>query len=327
MKQYTVALLGASGAVGQEMLTVLQERAFPVKKLLPLGSQRSAGKSVSFYGEAIPIQAATEAAFQGVDLVLGAAENAVAKKFVPAILQAGGVFLDNSSAFRLDPGVPLVVPEVNGADVQTHKGLIANPNCSTIIALTAISGLLQLGKLESMVASTYQAVSGAGAEGLTELENQLSGVDLTPKVFPYPIACNLIPQIGSHQEAGYTSEEMKLQNEGRKILHLPELTVSCTCVRVPVLRSHSLSLRLTFDREVSVADARDAIANTPGCKLVDDLENQAYPMPLSTSGQDLVYVGRIRKDLTDPKGLCLWCCGDQLRKGAATNAVQIAQLL
>ncbi len=327
MKQYTVALLGASGAVGQEMLTVLQERAFPVKKLLPLGSQRSAGKSVSFYGEAIPIQAATEAAFQGVDLVLGAAENAVAKKFAPAILQAGGVFLDNSSAFRLDPGVPLVVPEVNGADVQTHKGLIANPNCSTIIALTAISGLLQLGKLESMVASTYQAVSGAGAEGLTELENQLSGVDLTPKVFPYPIACNLIPQIGSHQEAGYTSEEMKLQNEGRKILHLPELTVSCICVRVPVLRSHSLSLRLTFDRPVSVADARDAIANAPGCKLVDDLENQAYPMPLSTSGQDLVYVGRIRKDLTDPKGLCLWCCGDQLRKGAATNAVQIAQLL
>ncbi len=327
MKEYTVAILGASGAVGQEMLTVLQARNFPVKKLLALGSQRSAGKTVDFYGEAIPIQMATEATFQGVDLVLGAAENTVAKKFAPAILQAGAVFIDNSSAFRLDPAVPLVVPEVNGADAQTHKGLIANPNCSTIIALTAISGLLQLGTPESIVASTYQAVSGAGAEGITELQNQLSGLDQTPKVFPYPIACNLIPQIGGPQEAGYTAEEMKLQYEGRKILHLPQLTVSCTCVRVPVVRSHSLSLRLTFDRPISVEDARAAIAQAPGCRLVDDLENRAYPMPLFASNQDMVQVGRIRRDLTDPKGLCLWCCGDQLRKGAATNAVQIAQLL
>ncbi len=327
MKAYTVAILGASGAVGREMLCVLQERNFPVKALLPLGSRRSAGKTVAFCGEDIPIREAAPEVFSGVDLVLGAAENAVAKEFAPAILEAGAVFIDNSSAFRLDPQVPLVVPEVNAGDARAHQGLIANPNCSTIISLTAISGLLGLGKLQSIVASTYQAVSGAGAEGLTELENQLSGKGTAPRVFPYPIACNLIPQIGSHQKAGYTSEEMKLQNEGRKILHLPELKVSCTCVRVPVMRSHSISLRLLFDRPVSVEAAREAIAAAPGCKLADDLENQKYPMPLYTSGQDLVQVGRIRRDLTSENGLCLWCCADQLRKGAATNAVQIAQLL
>lgn len=327
MKAYTVAILGASGAVGREMLQVLQERNFPVKALLPLGSSRSAGKTVPFCGEDIPIQEAAAPVFQGVDLVLGAAENAVAKEFAPAIGEAGAVFIDNSSAFRLEPRVPLVVPEINAGDVRAHQGLIANPNCSTIIALTAISGLLGLGRLQSMVVSTYQAVSGAGAGGLAELENQLSGRELRPRVFPHPIACNLIPQIGAHQEAGYTAEEMKLQNEGRKILHLPQLSVSCTCVRVPVMRSHSISLRLLFDRPVSVEEARAAIAAAPGCRLVDDLAKQEYPMPLDTSGQDLVYVGRIRKDLTDERGLCLWCCGDQLRKGAATNAVQIAQLL
>ncbi len=327
MKEYNIAILGASGAVGREMLTVLQERNFPVKELIPLGSKRSAGNLLSFQGEAIPIREATGEVFQGVDLVLGAAENAVAKQFAPAILEAGAVFIDNSSAFRLDPQVPLVVPEVNGGDAKLHSGIIANPNCSTIIALTAISGLLPLGRLETMVASTYQAVSGAGTEGLTELENQLSGRDLTPKVFPYPIACNLIPQIGGHQADGYTTEEMKLQYEGRKILHLPQLQVSCTCVRVPVMRSHSISLRLVFDRPISPEAARAAIAQAPGCQLTDDLENRAYPMPLQTSHQDLVQVGRIRRDLTHENGLCLWCCGDQLRKGAATNAVQIAQLL
>ncbi len=327
MKEYTIAILGASGAVGREMLEVLQERDFPIKKLLPLGSERSAGKTVEFHGEAIPIQEAAAHTFQGVDLVLGAAENAVAKKFAPAILEAGAVFIDNSSAFRLEPQVPLVVPEVNKEDVKLHKGLIANPNCSTIISLTAVSGLLPLGRLHSIVASTYQAVSGAGAGGLRELEDQLTGRDMTPRVFPYPIACNLIPQIGSHQEAGYTSEEMKLQNEGRKILHLPTLAVSCTCVRVPVKRSHSISLQLVFDRPVDPEAARAAIAQAPGCRLMDDLEHTIYPTPLDTSGQDRVFVGRIRRDLTDPKGLCLWCCGDQLRKGAATNAVQIAELL
>ncbi len=327
MKSMHIALLGASGAVGREMLQVLQERNFPVASLLPLGSHRSAGKTVTFQGEYIPIREASPEVFRGVDLVLGAAENSVAKKFAPAILEAGAVLVDNSSAFRLDPEVPLVVPEVNAEDVQGHKGILANPNCSTIITLTAVNGLHKLARIESMVASTYQAVSGAGAEGITELENQLAGVDQTPKVFPYPIAMNLIPQIGGHQEAGYTSEEMKLQYESRKILHLPQLPVSCTCVRVPVMRSHCISVRVVFDRPVSVEEARAAIAAAPGCQLADDLESKQYPMPLHTSGQDLVYVGRLRRDLTCHRGLCLWCCGDQLRKGAATNAVQIAELL
>ncbi len=323
----TVAILGANGAVGREMIKVLEERAFPVGRLLALGSSRSAGKKLSFQGTQIPILEAKSDSFRGVDIVLGAAENAVARQFAPQILKAGAVFIDNSSAFRLEPGVPLVVPEINGADVRQHAGLIANPNCSTILSLTAISGLARLCPIESIVASTYQAVSGAGAAGILELEGQLRGESAPPTVFPYPIACNLIPQIGGHQEEGYTGEEMKLQYESRKILHLPALTVSCTCVRVPVKRSHSISLRLLLQRTVSPEEARQAIAAAPGCRLWDDLQAGHYPMPLDTSGQDLVYVGRIRRDLTHQRGLCLWCCGDQLRKGAATNAVQIARLL
>ncbi len=327
MNKPTVAILGANGAVGREMLKVLQERSFPLSRLILLGSQRSAGKILIFQDKAIPIREATEDSFRGVDIVLGAADSDVARRFAPAILNAGAVFIDNSSAFRLDPDVPLVVPEVNPQDVQSHKGLIANPNCSTIITLTAVNGLNRLSPIRTMVASTYQAVSGAGAAGPVELSRQLQDESYPPQVFPYPIACNLIPQIGSGQEAGYTSEEMKLQYESRKILHLPDLAVSCTCVRVPVMRSHSISVRLTFDRPISVEEARAAIENAPGCRLADNLENKKYPMPLYTSGQDLVYVGRIRPDLTDERGLCLWCCGDQLRKGAATNAIQIAELL
>ncbi len=327
MKELTVAVLGARGAVGREMLKLLQERNFPVKKLILLGSHRSAGEKLPFREEQIPVGEASAEAFRGADLVLGAAENDVAKKFAPAIVEAGAVFVDNSSAFRLEPEVPLVVPEINPEDVKNHRGILANPNCSTIISLTAISGIARLRKIEAIVASTYQAVSGAGAEGLAELQNQLSGADLTPRVFPYPIACNLIPQIGGHQEAGYTSEEMKLQYEGRKILHLPRMQVSCTCVRVPVLRSHAISLRLVLDRPLAVEEARAAVEAAPGCSLKDDLVLKQYPMPLFTSGQDLVQVGRLRADLTDARGLCLWCCADQLRKGAATNAVQIAELL
>ncbi len=327
MYKYNIAVLGAAGAVGQEMIHILQERNFPVGRLLPLGSCRSAGKFIDFRGERLLIQEATEASFQGMDLVLGAAEANIARAFAPAIQGSGAVFIDNSSAFRLEPGVPLVVPEVNPEAVKGHSGIIANPNCSTIISLTAIGGLSRLSPIQALVASTYQAVSGAGSAGPVELERQLKGIDTACQVFPYPIAYNLIPQIGGHQEQGYTSEEMKLQNEGRKILQLPELRVSCTCVRVPVVRSHSISLRLTFQRPITVEEARAAIGAAPGCVLADDLEAKQYPMPLYTSGQDLVYVGRIRRDLTDDKGLCLWCCGDQLRKGAATNAVQIAQLL
>ena len=331
MKLYTVAVLGATGAVGQEMINILQERNFPVGKLIPLASARSAGKTIRFKDEDVTIQLACEEAFEGVDIVLGAAENDIAKKFAPAIVKAGAVFVDNSSAFRMDPEVPLIVPEVNAADAKNHKGIISNPNCSTIITVTAVNALNSLSPIRTMTASTYQAVSGAGAGGPIELMGEVEalakGETYEPKIFPYQIAYNLIPQIGGESFEGYTSEEMKMQNEGRKIMHLPELNVSCTCIRVPVVRSHSISVTCTFDKPVSVEDARKVIAAAPGCKLVDDLGAKQYPMPLETSGQDIVFVGRIRPDLTNVNGLCLWCCGDQVRKGAATNAIQIAELL
>ena len=331
MKQYTVAVLGATGAVGQEMIKILQERNFPVGKLIPLASKRSVGKTVSFRGEEVTIAEAREDAFAGVDIVLGAAQNPIAKEFAPAIVKAGAVFIDNYSAFRMDPKVPLVVPEVNPKDADWHSGIIANPNCSTIITVTAVNALNTIAPIRTMTASTYQAVSGAGAGGPVELMNEVEalreGKTYEPKVFSHQIAYNLIPQIGSESFEGYTTEEMKMQNEGRKIMHLPQLKVSCTCVRVPVVRSHSISVSCHFDVPVTVEQAREVIAKAPGCKLVDDLANKVYPMPLDTSDQDIVFVGRIRPDLTDENGLCLWCCGDQVRKGAATNAVQIAELL
>ena len=331
MKQYTVAILGATGAVGQEMMHILEERNFPVGKLVPLASARSAGKTLKFRGEDVTIQLACEEAFEGVDIVLGAAENDIAEKFAPAIVKAGAVFVDNSSAFRLDPNVPLIVPEVNAEDAKNHKGIISNPNCSTIITVTAVNALNKLSPIKTMTASTYQAVSGAGTGGPIELMNEVEalreGKTYEPKVFSHQIAYNLIPQIGGEQFQGYTSEEMKMQNEGRKIMHLPELKVSCTCVRVPVVRSHSISVSLHFDRPVTVEEVREVLKDAPGVKLVDDLKNKQYPMPLETSGQDIVYVGRIRPDLTDDCGICLWCCGDQVRKGAATNCIQIAELL
>ena len=331
MKEYNVAILGATGAVGREMMKVLAERKFPIRELHLLASARSAGTVLEWNGKTVAVEEACDAAFEGMDIVLGAAENDIAKRFAPAIVKAGAVFVDNSSAFRMDPSVPLVVPEINPGDAKLHRGIIANPNCSTIITVTAVNALNGLSPIRSMTASTYQAVSGAGAGGPLELAEEVealrTGKPVQPKVFPYQIAYNLIPQIGSEQFEGYTSEEMKMQNEGRKIMHLPELKVSCTCVRVPVVRSHSISVSLHFDRPVSVEEARAAIAAAPGCRLVDELAKKEYPMPLDTSDQDIVFVGRIRPDLTDENGLCLWCCGDQVRKGAATNAVQIAELL
>ena len=330
-KLYTVAVLGATGAVGQEMIKILEERDFPVGKLIPLASARSAGKTLRFKDEDVTIRLACDEAFQGVDIVLGAAENDIAQRFAPVIVAAGAVFVDNSSAFRMDPKVPLIVPEVNAEDVAWHQGIISNPNCSTIITVTAVNALNALSPIRTMTASTYQAVSGAGAAGPVELMNEVEslskGETYEPKVFPYQIAYNLIPQIGGDAFEGYTSEEMKMQNEGRKIMHLPELKVTCTCIRVPVIRSHSISVSCHFDRPVAVEEVREAIANAPGCKLMDDLNNKVYPMPLETSGQDTVFVGRIRRDLTDDCGISLWCCGDQIRKGAATNCVQIAELL
>ena len=331
MKQYKVAILGATGAVGREMMKILAERDFPVGELHLLASERSVGQELDFRGKKIAVELACDAAFEGMDIVLGAAENDIAQRFAPAIVKTGAVFVDNSSAFRMDPNVPLVVPEINPEDVKWHKGIIANPNCTTIVSLVAINGLRKASPIESIVASSYQAVSGAGAAGPVELDQQMhalcEGGKVETKTFPYQIACNVIPQIGGAAFEGYTSEEMKLQNEGRKIMHLPEMKVSCTCVRVPVMRSHSVSLLVRTKKKITVEQARELIAAAPGCKLVDDLANKIYPMPLDTSDQDLVFVGRIRPDLIDEKGLNIWCCGDQVRKGAATNAVQIAELV
>lgn len=330
MKQVNVAVLGATGAVGREMIKVLEERNFPVKTLLPLASARSAGQTIFFRGEALTVREVNSTAFEGMDIVLGAAPNRLAKEYAPYITASGAVFVDNSSAFRMDEKVPLIVPEINPQDVRTHHGIISNPNCSTIIALVAVNAVSRLSAIRTMTVSTYQAVSGAGAGGPLELAGEVealvAGRTVEPAVFPYQIAYNLIPQIGDFCENGYTTEEMKMQNEGRKILHLPELLVGCTCVRVPVIRSHSISISLVTETPVSVSDARAAIASAPGCRLVDDPAEKRYPMPLDTSGQDLVFVGRIRRDLVSG-GLSLWCCGDQVRKGAATNTVQIAELL
>lgn len=331
MKKINVAILGATGCVGREMLKVLAERDFPVGQLRLLASARSAGKAVSFRGETYRIEEATAASFAGMDLVLGAASNALAKQFAPEIVKAGAVFVDNSSAFRMQADVPLVIPEINPQDVKAHSGVIANPNCSTIIALMAVAPIARVSPIEKMVACTYQAVSGAGQGGLDALENEIAALGaqkpLPPSVFPCQIAYNCIPQIGSRLENGFTTEEMKMQNEGRKILHLPELRVCCTCVRVPVYRSHSISATVYTKEPVTVERAEEAIRAAKGCVMADDIAGRDYPTPLDTSDQDLVYVGRLRRDVIDPeRGLALWCCGDQIRKGAATNAVQIAQL-
>lgn len=326
-----VAILGATGAVGREMMKILAERSFPVEELRLLASPRSAGQKLLWQGRELTVQSAEDSAFEGMDIVLGAAENDIAKRFAPAIVKAGAVFVDNSSAFRMDPNVPLVIPEINPEDVRRHKGIIANPNCTTIVSLVAINALNQDSPIQSIIASSYQAVSGAGAGGPRELMEEVEllreGKPVHPQVFQYQIAYNVIPQIGGEAYEGYTSEEMKMQNEGRKIMHLPDLQVSCTCVRVPVVRSHSVSLVVRTREKISVQRARELIAAAPGCRLVDDLSSRRYPMPLDTSDQDTVFVGRIREDLTCDNGLNIWCCGDQVRKGAATNAVQIAQLL
>lgn len=326
-----LAILGATGAVGREMLKILEERHFPLSSLKLLSGPRSAGSLIPFGGETIRVEKAEESSFRGCDLVLGAAENPVALHFAPFIREAGAVFVDNSSAFRLDEEVPLVVPEINPEDAKKHRGIIANPNCSTIITLVGVAAIHRIAPIESMIVSTYQAASGAGQAGLEELKEQIGALAAGEKpavnAFRYQLACNLIPEIGSPAAEAYTSEEMKMQNEGRKILHQPGLAVSCTCVRVPVMRSHSISALIRTKEAVSPEEAKRAVSKAPGCRLVDNLAEHCYPMPLDTSDQDLVYVGRIRRDLTAENGLNLFICGDQIRKGAATNAVQIAELL
>lgn len=332
MKTYNVAILGATGAVGRQMLEVLLEREFPIKELHLLASARSKGSTIEMKGNTYTVEEATERSFEGMDIVLGAAENDIAKKFIPHAVKAGAVVIDNSSAYRLDDTVPLVIPEVNPEAVKQHHGIIANPNCATIIALVALQPLHAKAKIKRMVVSTYQAVSGAGVNGPKELAAQVDAIKenkpVVANTFQHQIAYNLIPQIGGFNEEGYSSEEMKMQNEGRKILGCEDLQVNCTCVRVPVIRSHSESIMVEFEQPLDVAQARELIKQGDGVKLVDDPTQNIYPMPLDTSDQDLVYVGRIRKDLSGHENaLSLWCCGDQVRKGAATNAVQIAQLL
>ena len=331
MKSYKVGILGATGAVGQEMRKVLEEYNVPVSELVPMASARSAGSTIKFHGEDVVIKEAGPAAFAGCDFILGAVEAEQSRQYRDDIVASGAVYIDNSSAFRLDPDTPLVVPEINGEDAFLNKGVISNPNCSTIITMMAVAGIHKISPIKTAVACTYQAVSGAGVNGMKELENQMEaivkGEPVTRKVFPAQIAMNVVPFIGSMKDNLYTDEEMKMQNEGRRILHDPELKVNCTCVRVPVMRSHSIAVTIVTERKVSIEEAKEAVRNYPGCKLIEDYEGRCYPTPLDTSNQDLVWVGRIRDDLCNENGLTLWCCGDQVRKGAAANAVQILQTL
>ncbi len=331
MKPVNVTILGATGAVGQEMLKVLAERSFPVAGLKLLADPNDAGKKIIWRGKEYTVELATPQSFEGGGITLVAVGNDVSLMFSPEAVKRGHVVIDNSSAYRLDPDVPLVIPEVNPEDIRWNKGIIANPNCSTIIALVAVAPLHNYAKVKRMVVSTYQAVSGAGRMGILELNEQslqiLEGRPIQPKVFQHQIAYNVIPHIDTFQENDYTKEEMKMVHEGRKIMHHPNLQVSCTCVRVPVYRSHSEAITIETEKKLTPEKARELLAAAPGIKVVDDPAHNAYPMPVDTSDQDLIWVGRVREDISAPNSLVLWSCGDQVRKGAATNAVQIAELV
>ncbi len=330
-KTYHVAIVGASGAVGREMLDVLTRRQFPVRKLRALGSERSAGKTVDFQGEPVPIELLTEKSFADVDVALFSAGASVSRQFGPVAVRAGAVVIDNSSAFRLDEDVPLVIPEINGGDMANHRGTIANPNCTTAVTLMALAPLHRAFGVRRVFAASYQAVSGTGAQAIAELRGQVdalaTGRSVTPEVYPHQIAFNVLPHIDSFLDNGYTREEMKMQNETRRILHLPGFRASVTCVRVPVYRAHSVAVNAEFERPVSLEKAREALANAPGLQVIDDPAAKEYPMPLMCSGQDDCAVGRLRLDCALDNGLAFWVSGDQLLKGAALNAVQIAELL
>lgn len=333
MNEPHVAIVGATGAVGVEMLLCLEQRNFPLGKLTLLASARSAGKTMKFRGEEITIKELGHDSFEGVDIALFSAGGGISRDFAPSAAEAGAVVVDNSSAFRMDPDVPLVVPEINpDAAKNRPKNIIANPNCTTIISLMALAPLHEEFGLKSIIASSYQAVSGSGAQGIIELEEQVkaitNGEQVVSKVYPRQIAFNVIPQVDSFTENGYTKEELKMLNESRKILGVPNLLVSCTCVRVPVYRSHSISITAEFDRPVDAQAAKDAYASgNPGVQLMDDPENGVFPVPLDTTGKDDCLVGRIRKNIVLDNALDLWVVGDQVRKGAALNAVQIAEIL
>lgn len=331
-KEPHVAVVGATGAVGQDMIRTLEKREFPVGNLSLFASARSVGKTMSFRGKEYRVQELTANCFQGIEIALFSAGAGRSKEFAPHAVKAGAVVIDNSSAFRMETEVPLVVPEVNSGDIGKHKGIIANPNCSTIIAVVAINPIHRAGKIRRMIVSTYQAASGAGAKAMAELEEQsqvvLAGKEpRAPEALPQRIAFNLFPQVDVFLDNGYTKEEMKMVNETRKIMHAPDIQVSATCVRVPIYRAHSEAINLSLERELSVAQIRDLIAKAPGCRLVDDPANKKYPMPIDASFQDEVLVGRIRKDISQPNGIEMFISGDQLLKGAALNAVQIAEFL
>ena len=326
-----VAIVGASGAVGVEMIKTLERRSFPIGKLTLLASKRSAGKTLAYKGTEITIKELTESAFENVDIALFSAGGGISRQYAPIAVKAGAVVVDNSSAFRIDPDVPLVVPEINPEDAKKHQGIIANPNCTTAITLMALYPLHKAFGVTRVFASSYQAVSGTGAQAITELDNQVKQIannePVTKEVYPHQIAFNVLPHVDDFLESGYTREEMKLENEGRKIMHHSDFKASVTCVRVPVYRAHSIAISAEFEKPVTIDAAMKVLSEAPGLDVVDDPQNKVYPLPLIASGKDNCEVGRLRLDCALDNGLSFWVAGDQLLKGAALNAVQIAELL
>jgi aspartate-semialdehyde dehydrogenase len=330
-KDYHIAVVGATGAVGQEFFRVMERRNFPVASIRALASRKSAGKKVQFRSEPITIEELGKDSFDKIDIAFFSAGGEISRKFVPIARDAGAVAIDNSSVFRMDPEVPLVIPEINGQDVKQHRGVIANPNCTTAVALMAIYPLHRAFRVRRVFAASYQAVSGSGQRAINELKEQVAAASqdrqLPPQVYPHPIAFNVLPHVDVFLEDGYTKEEMKMQNEGAKIMHLPSFRASVTCVRVPVYRAHSVAVSAEFEKKVSVEQAREVLAKAPGLELVDEPHKNRYPLPLNVAGKDNCEVGRVRVDCAFENGLAFWVSGDQLLKGAALNAVQIAELL
>jgi aspartate-semialdehyde dehydrogenase len=330
-KSYRVAILGATGAVGKELLELLESRHFPISELKLLASERSVGRTLPFQGENLPVEPVSEKGFENVDLVLASAGSSTSKTWAPKAVGAGAVVVDNSSAFRMHPEVPLVVPEVNPEAAVNHKGIIANPNCSTILMVVAVWPLHKILPVQRLLVATYQSASGAGAQAMEEVKTQasdiLAGRQPVAEIFPYPLAFNVFPHNSPLNDFGYCEEEMKMVNETRKIFATQQIRITATCVRVPVLRSHSEAINLEFEVPFSPEAAREILSQAPGVKLVENWQANHFPMPIEATGRDEVLVGRIRQDISHPCGLELWLCGDQVRKGAALNAIQIAELL
>ena len=330
---YKVAIVGATGLVGAQFLNILEERNFPVDELSLLASDRSAGKKLTFRGDSLEVRETTESSFAGIDIALFSAGGDISKYYSPLAAKAGAVVIDNSSAFRMDPNVPLVVPEVNPEDIQQHKGIIANPNCSTIQMVVALNPIHLVNPIKRIIVSTYQAVSGTGAEALSELDRQIEQTvngkadEIKTKIYPHQIAFNALPFVESFAEGQYTTEEWKMVYETRKILHEPNLPVSATCVRVPVYNSHGESVNVELTEPMNPIRARDILSSSPGIVVQDDPEIDLYPLPINSSGTDDVFVGRIREDISHPNGLVLWVVADNLRKGAALNTIQIAEVI